>query len=58
MIHNSMYCFILLALLRLFIVTTAVYPHLVDFTGKLNFAVKVDPLNLDFDLDLEGVHEL
>jgi len=24
---------------------TAVYPHLVDFTGKLNFAIYLDPQN-------------
>ena len=35
------------SLLRLLIVTPAVYPHLVDFTVKLNFTAKVDPLNLD-----------
>jgi len=35
---------------RLLIVTLAVYPHLVlnhDFTRKLNFPYKVDPLNLE-----------
>ena len=27
--------------------TNVVYPHLVDFTGKLNFRIKVDSLNLE-----------
>ena len=26
---------------------SAIYPHLSDFTGKLNFVIKVDPLNLE-----------
>jgi len=35
------------ALPKVLIVTPAVYPHFVDFSGKLFFAIKVDSLNID-----------
>ena len=36
---------------RILIVTPAIYPHLVYFTEKLNFTLKVDQLNLKFQTE-------
>ena len=39
-----------------YIVTLAVYPHLVEFTGKIFFAAIVDPLNFESQNQAKNIH--